>query len=144
MFAIFAKIMFITIVMSWPYTWEAKAQAIQVPLVLDAGRCRHGAPACMYDWTIYFDYRATVGQRERIFIHELGHFFQSRYLVWQQPGGWDEFERLAWQAVEHGTEHQQNSVLAFTLPHELHAELPLILKGNIPPELANWYPWFRY
>lgn len=76
-------------------------------------------------------------------LHESQHLLASLYLG--DNAQLDLFERVAMKALSTGKypcdEARLKRVRAIG-PHELHAELPWITQGNVPPQLAYWYPWF--
>lgn len=81
----------------------------------------------------------------RLGLHESQHLLAGRFL--QSPAvRWERFAPEVMAALKGGqyksghTEWAQD-VLQYG-DFELHAELPWILHGEIPPELQAWYPWF--
>ena len=84
-------------------------------------------------------------QWEWMGLHESQHIMAARYL----PGtNFDVFSHVAMKALREGdyTDDQiwraefQQSLGG----HELHAELPWITGGKLPPALQRWYPWFSF
>lgn len=134
--------------MPWrPQYWTPIAHT---PVEWSNTRCHH-ARACYYDQTIYLqgeweDNPWDEGLQHAV-LHELQHHFLCTYRTWRTAGGWPEFERLVSELLGSGSLSQdQRSYLSTLLhdsqSHELHAELPWVLQGKIPPQFAQWYPWF--
>jgi len=77
-------------------------------------------------------------------LHETQHIMASRYLPYTN---WDIFSRVAMKALKTGGYSQEQIDLAEYIlsysGHELHAELPWIVQGDLPPQLQRWYPWFE-
>jgi len=76
-------------------------------------------------------------------LHESQH-----HLAYQNgPWDFDKFERVAMQVLRRGDYSKDEilnakSYVAYGGGLELHAQLPWIVRGNIPPCLGAWYPWF--
>lgn len=134
-------------------SWKPEA----IPLITEpeyrfhAGRCRNGAHACYYDSVVYVDIERAMGcndLRHAVF-HETQHHMQVRYKIWRTDGGWDSFMAIAEDLVNSGRldEWQENAIKPYlgmtSSQHELHAELPWILHGELPPQFADWYPWLQ-
>jgi hypothetical protein len=130
--------LFFLIILAMPWKSDSYAEILDVPVVWSNARCHGGAAACYYDDTIYLkeEWRTQQDEPElrRAIIHELQHHFQCKARVWQRPGGWGELLEVG--RVLAGDDWRNH-------PHELHAELPWILKGMIPPPLQSWYTWFE-
>jgi len=79
-------------------------------------------------------------------VHESQHYLASKHGMGHTD--WDKFAKVAIRALRDGN-YQKEQVLdaKYMLTyggHELHAELPWIVKGDIPSCLAPWYPWFHF
>ena len=78
-----------------------------------------------------------------IVLHETQHAMASFFLV---DPDWNEFGQQAMSALDNdGYSDEQRWKAEFSLSlsgAELHADLPGITQGQIPPILAPWYPWF--
>ena len=85
---------------------------------------------------------------KELYAHEMQHHFQFKTLIWERLGGWSKFESILEDLIRsgrYGNKHQLSTMKAMLRtwePLEAHAELPAVLKYEIPPELADWYPWF--
>jgi len=80
-----------------------------------------------------------------VLMHELNHYLADVAKL----DDWDKFANLAMKEMRRPdagwTRHQVLSVkgmIGYGGGYELHAELPTILEGDIPPCLQRWYPWF--
>lgn len=77
-------------------------------------------------------------------LHESQHIMASTFLGYRN---YDVFAKLAMQELYNGPYAEEQIDLArYYLSygsHELHAELPWILHGELPPSLQPWYPWFQ-
>jgi hypothetical protein len=83
--------------------------------------------------------------------HEMQHYFVGRDNGLREAD-WDKFTNVALKELmileEMGLLGDGEWEHAKYVGHEwgggeLHAELPWITRGYIPPKLAIWYPWFR-
>jgi len=76
-------------------------------------------------------------------LHESQHIMAGTYLP---PMEWDIFASQAMKGLREGNyTAEQIATAEYILSyggHELHAELPWITHGDIPPNLQRWYPWF--
>jgi hypothetical protein len=84
-------------------------------------------------------------------LHESQHIMAGMFLPPLSKDGWDEFGRVAIAALTDGQypagpyTPAQLADAEYILTyggHELHAELPWIVRGDIPANLQAWYPWF--
>lgn len=79
-------------------------------------------------------------------LHESQHFLAGRKYGLANAD-WDEFGRLAMNALQAGDYNRQQVITAkYYLVcggYELHAQLPWIVHGDIPSTLQPWYPWFN-
>lgn len=141
------------LLLSMPFKPEYWPALLEPEVEWSNARCRNNALACYYDETIYlknwpwfFLWPHSLGA-EHALIHEMGHHLQGREQIWRNPGGWDAFEAIVRELISTGDlDDDQKRNLESMLewePYELHAELPLILEGEIPPVLQAWYPWFE-
>lgn len=86
-------------------------------------------------------YDRTIGD----LLHESQHYLACQHGM----HGWDwvKFERVAMRELRRGGYSKDQILTAKYIAgyggHELHAELPWIVKGEIPPCLQRWYPWFE-
>ena len=136
-----------------PWNWLWFPVALRAPVNTDAQTvdivCMgHGACATDYmvifispdpdDWLLY-------GGLERIVIHELQHHLLFKSGLYYDPD-WDGFCDVIADMILYGDydEHQRGTMRVMCDdPPEMHADLPLLLDGEIPQELARWYPWFN-
>jgi hypothetical protein len=78
-------------------------------------------------------------------VHELQHWLYHYQLdgrVWD----WDEFGQIAMAALQEG-DYTEEQMFRFEWAYqfggmELHAEIPWWTRGDIPPSLQKYYPWF--
>lgn len=139
------------LLLSMPFKPEYYSTLTEPQVRWSNARCRNDASACYYDNTIHLKswwWFIFNGQRaERALLHEMGHHLQCREMIWRNPGGWDAFEVVVRELVNTGNLNEHQKVSLETMlewqPHELHAELPWLLDGEIPASLASWYPWFE-
>jgi len=98
-------------------------------------------PACVVETTIY--YRPAFEMW--VLLHESQHVLCTKYGIGDSD--WDKFTRVAMKAVRKGNysraEIREAKYMATYGGHELHAQLPWIVRGDIPPCLQRWYPWFE-
>jgi hypothetical protein len=143
---------FLLIISQWPFNPEWEGAIKKVNIKPTAWRCHRGAVACYYDETIHLDFfdREAIeetGGYERVYMHELGHHLQVESRICERPGGWKKFKGIVSDLAKSGryqNVYQKRSLklIMSWQPHDLHAELPIVLKGEIPRELRRWYPWF--
>jgi len=85
-------------------------------------------------------------RKDRLLLHESQHLLARLYLNRQDAEDWDGFANMTLRALADGNyskdEKMQVANMLRSGPQELHAELPWIVCGNLPPELQPWYPWF--
>lgn len=86
-----------------------------------------------------------AGYYPQAVIHELQHWLCSTQTD-GQPWDWEKFGRLAMRSLREGDYnrdqiHEAKYFLSYG-GHELHAQLPWITRGKIPPCLQDYYPWF--
>jgi hypothetical protein len=103
-----------------------------------------------YDGEIHIVDCKLDAETQRRLAHETQHHLAIKHDI----GDWKAFIELAKAEVFYSktkySEHQRGSFIG-ALRHghrgvgsgfELHAELPLILEGQLPESLQPWYPWF--
>ena len=144
------KVWFFLIILSLgPWNLMAISEIAGPDYRYEASRCVRSY-ACYYDGTIYIDVSEAVAHHDlyHALFHETQHHMQCRYRIWRTPGGWDVFMEMAKDLTASG-ELKKAQALAIrpylgcsSCQHELHAELPWILRGEIPCGFAPWYPWF--
>lgn len=143
-------ILYITWLLAWPIKPDWMIAALDVEVVLGgASRCPHGT-ACYADEQIYVNlYTNESGRSLRDqYLHEMQHHFQAVAGMSEWPGGYGVFIEALRGAIASGRytdKHQVRTMKAMVEtwpPFEAHADLPLLLDGEIPPEVAKWYPWF--
>ena len=89
------------------------------------------------DWIVCGGLRRTVN-------HELQHSLGFTSGLYERAD-WDAFCDVIADMILYGhyDEHQRGTMRTMCYdPPELHADLPLLLGGKIPEDLAPWYPWF--
>jgi len=103
------------------------------------------------------DYAGWTGPDNRIHIcatpglnpawiasHEMTHILAGHNLP--RNTDWDRFTVKALSVLRqergYGSEYLLAKYMAEYGGHELHAELPWITGGRLPPALQHWYPWF--
>ncbi len=137
--------------LAWPIKPEWTAVANQAEVTFQGAiHCPHKT-ACYDGGMIYLTpYTDESGRSPKDqYLHELQHHFQAEARISERPGGYEKFLEILRDVIHSGrykNEHQlatMKAMLATWKPDEAHADLPLILKGEIPPELADWYPWFQ-
>jgi len=140
----------LVIILSMPWKSEYWPTLMRTPVIWSNTRC-HQSRACYYDGTIYlqpkWDYGYFDADLRHALIHEMQHHLQCSGQIWRTDGGWERFEGLLVELLASGelSEEQVDyltTLLGDTQIHEVHAELPWILDGELPPEFADWYPWF--
>jgi len=141
--AIFLRFMLMmTMWLPWHPQWAVKATT--APTDFHVG-CRGAWMG--HDQRIHFCLGEPANYYPMATTHELQHWFyytQLRGKVWN----WDKFGYVAMAALYQGdyTTDQLNEDEARYFysqgGHELHAQLPWITKGKIPPSLQDYYPWF--
>lgn len=136
--------------MPWkPQYWPTIAQT---PVVWSSARCHH-ARACYYDGVIYLqsEWEDAYFDKElhHAVLHEMQHHVQCQGYIWRTGAGWTDFVDLLAEMLESGTLSEQQVEYLKTLlgddlahAHEVHAELPWVLRGHLPEQFAPWYPWF--
>jgi len=82
-----------------------------------------------------------------LLLHESQHLFARLYFGDLTSQQWDGFDTLALRILyargyDEGVILQASTVSGWNQPGELHAELPLIIGYDMPPELQPWYVWF--
>lgn len=75
--------------------------------------------------------------------HEMQHYLATK----NKLGNWDKFANLVMKEMRRGdfTRHQRlaaKGMIAYGGGYELHAELPMMVHGEIPAAFQPWYPWF--
>ena len=77
-------------------------------------------------------------------LHESQHIMASTYLPPNM--NFDNFAYIAMKSLHEGdyTDEQVRQAEYYLTygSHELHAELPWITGGRLPPFVQYWYPWF--
>ena len=97
-------------------------------------------PMCTVETTIY--YRPSFEMW--VLLHESQHVLCTKYGI--SDSDWDKFTKVAMRALRKANCSPQQArdakYMATWGGHELHAQLPWIMKGDIPAVLQSWYPWF--
>lgn len=148
------KILLLILILKWPWNpwWIPEVVSAEVFWAFDCGdasACYHSSIRTIIISPDQDEWRA-CGGLERIIIHELQHHLQFETRMFERDE-WDEFRNDVADFVLYSpydlSEHQQRSLRALMGRSdelwELHAELPIIMEGDIPVSLARWYPWFR-
>lgn len=141
---------------SWLLAWPIKPQwimaALDLKVMLDGkSHCVHHT-ACCADGYMHLNPTTNDSGRslKDIYLHEMQHHFQEVSGIADSPGDYDMFIEALRGAIESGRytdKHQIRTMKAMVEtwpPFEAHADLPLLLDGDIPPEVAKWYPWFDF
>ena len=84
------------------------------------------------------------GGLKRTLNHELQHSLGYTSGLYANAD-WEGFCDVVAEMILYGDydEHQRGTMRTMCYdPPELHADLPLLLGGKIPEDLAPWYPWF--
>jgi len=125
-----------------PWNWS------YLPTAMNANVWCHEAPPARYPERIaWYDGGIHIvgcqfdAETKRRYVHELDHYLVDHYDV----GNWDYFVSLVRAESTGWNEHQRNTVEWIIVDGggiELHADLPMLLEGKIPPALQAWYPWF--
>ena len=135
-----------------PWNWFWFPVVLRAPVNMDAQTvdivCK-GHVACATDYRVIFispdpDDWLLCGSLEQIVIHELQHYLQFTFGM-HDEADWNGFCDIIADMILYGdyNEHQRGTMrMMCDDPPEMHAELPILLRGEIPEELAAWYPWF--
>jgi len=128
-----------------------------LPWKAEAAKILTHAEIVVYEWYSERPYAAANGPDKIIYwlplpqdravgdlLHESQHYLACQYGMHEWD--WDKFQRLAMRELRRGDYTREQVLEAKYIAsyggHELHAELPWITKGEIPPCLQRWYPWF--
>lgn len=91
---------------------------------------------------------AAQEEYEWLFSHELTHHFVYQNISLKlrpETADWDKFGQIAIRTLSRHCTDEEFTYAKYVVRNfgekELHAELPWIVKGNIPPDLRAWYPW---
>ena len=106
-------------------------------------RYEDGSPMPMATVGLTIYYRP--GFEMWVLLHESQHVLCSIYGIGDSD--WDKFAKVAIRALRKGDYSYHDIRVAKNYAswggHELHAQLPWIVKGDIPACLQGWYPWFE-
>jgi hypothetical protein len=153
-----AKLVLIVILFAYPWTPDAMSALSRIDVVSDSVCAQTGFYDPKEPGSIHIcDQLGRLGTRY-IAIHELNHLFSYRYglirigvdgQIKTDDEAWDKFVFLVFKELKTGDyESWKIQWAKHLLEHgndgrfELHAEVPWLFDGDIPPTLADWYPWF--
>ena len=133
-----------------PWNWFWLPSVFSAPVNTDAqANCTNHLACAKSDGMIFIspdpDDWVICGGLKRVVIHELQHHLLFKSGLYYEPD-WDGFCNVIAEMILYGDydEHQRGTMRVMCDdPPELHADLPLLLDGEIPQELAPWYPWFN-
>ena len=146
----------IIILVFWPWRFTWLPTVLKAPLYTDrqlgAAICE-GQIACttVGTPTVVFVSRDRAdwvrgGGLAHMVIHELQHYLQIESGL-RESADWQGFSRAVDAMIlsNEYSDHERNTMLYLRrcAPLEMHAELPALLRGKMPPELQPWYPWFE-